>query len=370
MLFARGIFPELYNSDTCTILIDIQLAACVCCLVNTTKGGLKFESLKYGFSAHAHELELPAAAAVSCSCIVVVLFAEKHRSLYCGVEVSWCAFCIFSQYISDEIPFLVHGTNGERATSPFFGPSHDWSTNYAALSAIENLKEQPTRPDSDPLHAASGGKAMWVGAGSPAAAAATVSFAQLVPLVHRPRTAAERLGKSAENAAPRSQISTHVSMMMMKASPAASPPEVLLEDAPEGAMPARGAAGVLAIPRHERKAARRTRSFRRRQAPITRRQRQNLRDLWPKHGLAMDFNQRLGYFHVMIIIIIFTNRTKTHTHDDRMFIYMHVRVTALLRSCEPAFILLCMGTGLTRSNMLVDSRVPEAHAIWFWCELT
>lgn len=51
--------------------------------------------------------------------------------------------------------------------------------------------------------------------------------------------------------------------------------------------------GVLAIPRHDRKAARRTRSFRRRQAPITRGQRQKMRELWPHHGLPMDYKQRL-----------------------------------------------------------------------------
>ncbi|CAM9820398.1 unnamed protein product, partial [Sphacelaria rigidula] len=43
--------------------------------------------------------------------------------------------------------------------------------------------------------------------------------------------------------------------------------------------------------RHERKAARKRRYFRRRQAPITKGQRRTLRVLWPKHGLDMDFAQ-------------------------------------------------------------------------------
>lgn len=50
--------------------------------------------------------------------------------------------------------------------------------------------------------------------------------------------------------------------------------------------------GVLAISRQERKRARKTRSFRRRQAPITRGQRRTLRELWPKYGLVGDFNSR------------------------------------------------------------------------------
>lgn len=48
----------------------------------------------------------------------------------------------------------------------------------------------------------------------------------------------------------------------------------------------------LNIPRHERKIASRMRSFRRRQAAITKRQRQQLRDLRPKHGLAKNFKNR------------------------------------------------------------------------------
>lgn len=48
----------------------------------------------------------------------------------------------------------------------------------------------------------------------------------------------------------------------------------------------------LAIPRHERKIARKTRSFRRCQAPLTRGQRRTLRELWPKHGLLMDFKSK------------------------------------------------------------------------------
>lgn len=53
-----------------------------------------------------------------------------------------------------------------------------------------------------------------------------------------------------------------------------------------------GRDGMLAMPRHERKAARKSRSFRRRQAPITRGQRRTLRELWPKYGLVMDFERR------------------------------------------------------------------------------
>lgn len=47
-----------------------------------------------------------------------------------------------------------------------------------------------------------------------------------------------------------------------------------------------------AIPRHERKRAQKSRSFRRRQAPITRGQKRTLRELWPKYGLLTDFNAR------------------------------------------------------------------------------
>lgn len=49
---------------------------------------------------------------------------------------------------------------------------------------------------------------------------------------------------------------------------------------------------ALVISRQERKRARKTRSFRRRQAPITRGQRRTLRELWPKYGLVGDFNAR------------------------------------------------------------------------------
>lgn len=55
-------------------------------------------------------------------------------------------------------------------------------------------------------------------------------------------------------------------------------------------LPLRTSAPVPA--RHERKAARKRRSFRRRQAPITKGQRRTLRVLWPKHGLDMDFAER------------------------------------------------------------------------------
>lgn len=47
-----------------------------------------------------------------------------------------------------------------------------------------------------------------------------------------------------------------------------------------------------AIPRHERKRAQKSRSFRRRKAPITRGQKRTLRELWPKYGLLTDFNAR------------------------------------------------------------------------------
>ncbi|CAM9506859.1 unnamed protein product [Ectocarpus sp. 12 AP-2014] len=56
-----------------------------------------------------------------------------------------------------------------------------------------------------------------------------------------------------------------------------------------------GRDGMLAMPRHERKAARKSRSFRRRQAPITRGQRRTLRELWPKYGLVMDFERRWDF---------------------------------------------------------------------------
>lgn len=64
--------------------------------------------------------------------------------------------------------------------------------------------------------------------------------------------------------------------------------------------------GVLAIPRHERKAARRTRSFRRRQAPITKGQRRQMRELWPQHGLPMDYKQR----HVCFLVRLCSLCTK------------------------------------------------------------
>lgn len=51
---------------------------------------------------------------------------------------------------------------------------------------------------------------------------------------------------------------------------------------------------TLRIPRQERKAAQRQRSYRRRQGSITKRQRRTLRGLWPTHGLEMDFARRSG----------------------------------------------------------------------------
>lgn len=50
-----------------------------------------------------------------------------------------------------------------------------------------------------------------------------------------------------------------------------------------------------AIARHERKRAQKSRSFRRRQAPITRGQRRTLRELWPKFGLVTEFSARYPF---------------------------------------------------------------------------
>lgn len=52
---------------------------------------------------------------------------------------------------------------------------------------------------------------------------------------------------------------------------------------------------TMVLPRHERKAAQRRRSFRRRQGFITKAQRRTLRELWPVHGLEMDFSRRYAY---------------------------------------------------------------------------
>lgn len=120
--------------------------------------------------------------------------------------------------------------------------------------------------------------AMWIQAGAPSI---TVAFAQLT--VHKPPTITSTCAQTSVFSRQQSGEKNEHGWCYLRATTS-----VLLSST-STALPADG---VLAIPRHERKAARRRRSFRRRQSPITRGQRKTLRELSPKYGLAMDYKDR------------------------------------------------------------------------------
>lgn len=72
----------------------------------------------------------------------------------------------------------------------------------------------------------------------------------------------------------------------------------LSEHVAKGIASGRPGRPCAAISRHERKRAQKSRSFRRRQAPVTRGQKRTLRALWPKYGLVTDFADRWVSVHV------------------------------------------------------------------------
>lgn len=118
---------------------------------------------------------------------------------------------------------------------------------------------------------------MWIQAWAPSI---TVAFAQLT--VYKPPTIASTSARTSVFFGCQSEKNEHGWWCPRAAT------GVLLSST----SPSLPADGVLAIPRHERKAARRRRSFRRRQSPITRGQRKTLRELSPKYGLAMNYKHR------------------------------------------------------------------------------